>query len=739
MPANRVESRVDHESTSKPRRFGPAMLIALVIAAWMAIAGTGGPIIGKLSQVSKNDASTFLPESAESVQANEKLRELDDSGALPALITLQGGGVFEKAFGGGTAGGPPTEQSPGGPPTDGSPGGPPGAAYADGIISQITVDGTPLADLLAANQPALAIPANDASGVLLVVPLDATKMAEVTADDDRFIALTVDALRDQLPEASGAETIYVTGPAGYSADLGAAFGGIDGILLVVTLSVVLLILLIVYRSLVLPFMVLLSSVSGLALAGLLVYWLAKEDIIVLNGQSQGILSILVIGAATDYSLLLVSRYREELERHDRPLDAMKVAWRACVEPILASAGTVIAGLLCLLLSDLNSNSGLGPVGSIGIAASVTVSLTLLPALLLLGRWVFWPRIPKEGEHRTEAHGIWRRIAAFVERRPRQVWMVVAAVLIAFCFAIPSFKADGTTDAEIFLTQVDAVDGQQVLDESFDAGAADPLRVVIDAQQAEQLVTDLQATDGVSSASVSEGQTSDGMTEVVVVPEDPDESQQLVEPVRDVAHALDDDSLVGGEPAVKYDTKETSQRDLVVIIPIVLVVVLAILMMLLRAVVAPLMLIVATVISFGTALGVSALVFNHLFDFPGADPSVPLIGFIFLVALGVDYSIFLMTRAREEVAKLGPKDGVTRALTVTGGVITSAGVVLAATFATLGVVPLLFLVQLAFIVAFGVLLDTLIVRTLLVPAMAIDAGRWTWWPSRLYRAPRPAGQ
>lgn len=703
------------QRSSRRPRFGPALLIALVIAVWLGIAGVGGPAIGKLSQVTSNDQSTFLPRSAESVKASEKLRELDDSGALPALVTLMGDKPVAEAF----SGGGPAQ-------------GPPGAAYAADLLQKVDVEGTPVSELLAPGQQPLALPAKDDSGVLLIVPLDAERMKAVNADGDSLVDRTVEAMRAQLPGLSGADELHLTGPAGYAVDLGTAFGGIDGLLLMVTLGAVLLILLAVYRSIVLPFLVLFSAVSGLALSGLVVYQLAKHDVIVLNGQSQGILSILVIGAATDYSLLLVSRYREELERHERPLEAMKVAWRACLEPIAASAGTVIAGLLCLLLSDLNSNRGLGPVGSLGIVAAFLVSLTLLPALLLLGRWVFWPRIPRQGEHRTEHHGIWSRIAGFVERRPRQIWLAVGAVLVAFCFAVPSFKADGTSDADVFLTKVDAVTGQKVLTEHFEAGAADPLRVVIRADAAPTLTERLQAEEGVASATVGEKQTSDGKVEVTVVPKADDDAQALVEPVRQVATELDRDSLVGGDPAVKHDSKQTAQHDLKVIVPVVLGVVLLILMALLRAVVAPLMLVLATVVSFGAAMGVSALVFNHVLDFPGADPVVPLLGFIFLVALGVDYSIFLMTRAREETSRLGPRDGVTRALAVTGGVITSAGIVLAATFATLAVLPILFMAQIAFIVAFGVLLDTLIVRTLLVPAMAIDAGRRTWWPSRLSR-------
>ena len=699
------------DKPARPRRIGPALLIALVIATWLAIAGVGGSSIGQLSQVVSNDESSWLPESAESVRAAEKLRELDDSGSLPALVILLGDDIAAQA----------------GPPG-------PAGSYGPDLLAQVTVQDESLSELLAPGQPVVSVPAKDGSGVLLVVPLDADKMAQPDAEGESRVNGTVEALRDQLPDLSGAETVHVTGPAGYGADASAAFAGIDGVLLLVTLSVVLLILLVVYRSVVLPLIVLFSSVSGLALAGFVVYQLAKNEVIVVSGQTQGILFILVVGAATDYALLLVARYREELEQYERPLDAMKVAWRSCVEPIAASAGTVIAALLCLLLSGLNSNQGLGPVGALGIASAFLVSLTLLPALLLLGRGVFWPRIPRAGEHRADKHTFWARIARFVESRPRPIWITVGAVLVAFCFAIPTFRASGTSEADIFLTEVDAVTGQEVLDARFDAGAATPIRIAVPSDSAQQLADEVADAAGVATAEVGQKETSDGFVEVTVVASDAEQTQELVTDLRPVVHDVDADALVGGRAALDVDTRDTAQADLKLIIPIVLLVVLLILILLLRSLVAPLMLITATVVSFGTALGVSALVFNHVFDFPGADPGVPLLGFIFLVALGVDYSIFLMTRTREEVGRIGPRAGVTKALTVTGGVITNAGIVLAATFAALSVLPLLFLAQIAFIVAFGVLLDTLIVRSFLVPAMAIDAGRWTWWPSRLSRQP-----
>lgn len=750
-----MPSSAPDPAATTPSKRGPvirALLLIGVIVAWLAIAGVGGTAIGKLSQVSTNDQETFLPRGVESVQAADELRKFNETDALPAFLVLDGKAAYDEAFPGGAgapAGAPsgaPTGPPPGAPtgpppgtPTDGppgGPGGPPGAEFAASIVDAATVEGEPLTDFLAEGETPVAIPANENDAVLVIVPLDAEKVYETNADNERVVTLVVAALRD-AGEQTSADAVHVTGPAGFTADLTTAFAGIDGVLLLVTLSVVLVILLIVYRSAALPIMVLFSSVSGLALAGLVVYQLAKNDVIVLSGQTQGILSILVIGAATDYSLLIVARYREELQKEESTWLAMRRTWRACIEPIAASAATVIAGLLCLLLSDLNSNRGLGPVGSIGIAAAFLVSLTLLPAFLLLGRWVFWPRIPRPGvtHGKPTSSGLWARIANLVERRARPVWITVAAVLIALCFAVPTLKADGTPQAELFLTQSDAVDGSELLAEKFEDGAATPIEIVAPQGDAAEIAAAVEKVPDVNSVSVGE-RVVDGEVIVSVAPADPERAWPVVEDIRDTIAPISDDALVGGAAALQLDTKDTAQHDLWLIIPVILVVVLLILMLLLRSIIAPLMLVVATVVSFGSAVGVAALLFNNVFGFESGNPEVPLLGFVFLVALGVDYSIFLMTRAREEVIHLGPTDGVTKALRVTGGVITSAGIVLAATFAALAVIPLTFMAQMAFIVSFGVLLDTLIVRTLLVPALAIDVGRFTWWPSKLSRSGTP---
>uniref|UniRef100_UPI00135BFDBF MMPL family transporter n=1 Tax=Cellulomonas citrea TaxID=1909423 RepID=UPI00135BFDBF len=600
-------------------------------------------------------------------------------------------------------------------------------------------------------------PAQDGSALLVVLPLDAAAADQLLPDGERTATVFVTDVRAALLDQLGASAsqagdlglnAWVTGPAGFVADLVAAFAGIDGVLLLVALGAVLLILVVVYRSPFLPLAVIGTAVFALALAGFVVYQLAANDVLVLNGQSQGILSILVVGASVDYSLLLVARYREELHRHEHPAAAMGAALRAAIEPIAASAGTVIAGVLCLLLSELGSNRSLGPVAAVGVVSSFLAALTLLPAILLLpgrrARVLFWPRVPRT-DRPVRTGRLWASVAATVVRRARVVGPVAVLLLAVAAAFAPGLNTRGTDQTAVFLTSVDAVAGQKVLAEHFPAGAVQPAAVVVDQDQAQAVVTAAQGVEGVSSAAVFTGTPPrpgaapvvvDGKVRVDVVTTDPADSQAAVDTVqrlRTAVHEVAPDALVGGAAAQSLDTRIAGQRDLAVIIPVVLVVIALILALLLRAVVAPLVLLGANVLSFAAAMGVAALVFGAIPGWGAADPTVPLYGFVFLVALGVDYSIFLMTRVREESRRSGTRQGLETGLAVTGGVITSAGLVLAATFAALAVIPLLFLAQLAFIVAFGVLLDTFVVRTLLVPAVVVQLDRRTWWPSRLSRA------
>jgi RND superfamily putative drug exporter len=703
----------------------------LIIVAWFGIGGVGGQLVGKLSQVQKNDSSEFLPASAESRQVQQLAKGFTGEQALPLIVVAEG-----------RSGG---QLTPADLATVGS--------FAKAVPGLAVDSGGTVADYLAAPQVPV-VSSKDGKAAMVLLPLDQAKVNAASASGERALGPVAAAVKKAAAAelSSAALSAHVTGPAGFIADVVEAFAGIDGLLLLVTLAVVLLILLVVYRSPVLPFAVLLSAVFGLSLAGLVVHPLAKNGHIDLSGQSQGIMFILVVGAATDYALLLVARYKEELHRHEQPWDAMKVAWRAAVEPIVASGTTVILGLLCLLLADLGSTRGLGPVGALGIVGAMLSSLTLLPALLVLGRrWIFWPSIPhpdhKGAEARLDEIGQddatargWARLARGIGRAPRRTWVVTTLVLLAMAAFVPTFKAEGIQQSETFLVSVESVTGQQVLERHFDAGAGSPLTVIALAVDAEAALGVLSKEAGLDGAQVGVApgappKTVDGRVLLqATLRQAPDSiaAGHVVERVRADLDSVSPRALVGGRAAEALDVREASSRDLKVVVPTITILVFLVLALLLRALVGPLMLMAANLLSFAATIGFSALVFNHLFRFAGVDPATTTIGFVFLVALGVDYSIFLMTRAREETARRGTRKGMLAALTVTGGVITSAGIVLAATFGALAVIPLLFLAQIAFIVAFGVLLDALVVRSLLVPAAVIDLGDRTWWPSRLAR-------
>ncbi|MGH1561869.1 MMPL family transporter [Mumia sp. DW29H23] len=680
------------------------MPIALVLV-WLVLGGLAGPFAGKLSEVSENDNAAFLPESAESTEV-AKIQEAFSPETVAVVIVWESDGPIS---------------------AEGR------AAVADQLDAVAQVDGIEGP----ASPP---VPSEDGDALVGYV--------QVAASYEGEIETVVDDVRASVEEVDGA-TPYVTGPGGFAADIGSAFGGIDGLLLGVALVVVLVILLIVYRSPLLPFAVLLTSVLGLGLAAFVVYRLADAGVLDLNGQSQGIMSILVVGAATDYALLLVARYREELRVHEDRFTAMRVAWRRALRPVLASGSTVILGLLCLLLSDLTSNRSLGPVAALGIAAAMLSALTFLPAaLVLLGRVAFWPFRPHVGTAKPEESGVWGKVAALVKRRPRRLWVgATLGLAVAAAFA-PTFQASGVSQSDLFLGEVEAVQGQEALVRHFPGGSGSPAVVVAPEDDLDEVVRVVQGTDGVASAAPTTDDATgssptgdappkvvDGRVVVEVTLEDAADShaaEETVRTLRSELHDLGDQVLVGGSTAQQVDGNDVAERDRTVIIPVVLVVILLILVVLLRSVLAPVLLVATTVLSFFSTLGVAALVFDHVFGWPGADPSVPLYAFVFLVALGIDYNIFLMTRVREESMRRGTREGILHGLVVTGGVITSAGVVLAATFSALAVIPILFLAQIAFLVAFGVLLDTLLVRSLLVPALSYDIGSRIWWPSGLQR-------
>ncbi|MCC2030001.1 MMPL family transporter [Microbacterium sp. YMB-B2] len=721
------DTRSTARTRVRRRSWVRVLLPALLIVGWLVAAGMGGPLFGKVDEVSSNDQTSYLPSSADATQVQQRLGEFTDSDAVPAVVVFVSDDALDD------------DQL---------------AAIDDAIADAPDLEGI-------ADEVSPGIRSDDGMAVQAFIP--------VSADAD--LGDTVEALAGVLADAAPAGvSVYVTGPAGFSADLVAGFAGIDGLLLGVALAAVLLILVLVYRSLLLPVVVLSTSLFALCVALLVVWWLAKWEILLLSGQTQGILFILVIGAATDYSLLLVARFREELRHTEDKGAAIAAAWRGSLEPIAASGGTVIAGLLCLLLSDLKSNSTLGPVASIGIVFAMLSALTLLPALLFVfGRAAFWPRRPAfepdrvDTEHGASGTGAWARLARVIRRRPRLIWIVTSLVLLAGAAGVTQLNASGVPQSDLVLGASQARDGQVALGEHFPGGSGSPVYVMVAEESLQDAADVLLASPGIDGVTVTSSDSPSGTADVTSegisafgppgtpAPEptvvdgdvllqgtltDAADSDAAAQTVRDLRQDFDGaDALVGGVTATQVDTNDASIHDRNLIIPLILGVILVILMLLLRSVLAPVLLVLTTVLSFGTAMGVSALVFNGIFDFPGADPAVPLYGFVFLVALGIDYNIFLMTRVREESLKHGTREGVLRGLTVTGGVITSAGLVLAATFAALSVIPILFLVQLAFIVAFGVLLDTFVVRSLLVPALTYDIGRAIWWPSRLSRGER----
>lgn len=681
------------------------LIPAALVVLWLVGAGPLGAFVGKLASVQTNDSAAFLPANAESTQVQQLTAGFTASDLIPAVV------VYESPN-------PLTPKDL--------------AAITANAREFSAIDGV-------RGEVVGPILSKDRLAAQLVVPLDSG------ADVDEAVA----AMRADLPTEPGL-TAHVAGPAGLTADLVKAFAGIDGTLVLVTGLLVFLILIVVYRSPLLPVVVLTTALLALSAAGAVVYLLASRGVVELNGQSQGILFILVIGACTDYSLLLVARFREELRTHEHRLDAMRTAYRSALAPILASGATVILGLLCLLFTDLKSTRGLGPVAAVGIAASLLAALSFLPAaLVLLGRVAFWPARPRMGQPDSHETGIWARVSSLVDRRGRALWVTITVVLVAIAVIfLPQLNASGTKQTDLFLHTEDSVSGQAVLEAHFPAGTGSPVQIIANEPALDDVVAAVKAIEGVDPASVAAvsvtGQPQgpakvvDGRVLVQAVLTDPADGSDAIATVgriRTAVHALPDaDALVGGTTAIQADTIATSEHDRATVIPIVLLVILLVLMLLLRAIVAPLLLIGTVVLSFAATLGVAALVFDHVLGFPGADPAVPLFAFVFLVALGVDYNIFLMSRVREESLRLGTREGTLRGLRATGGVITSAGVVLAATFAALAVIPILFLAQIAFLVAFGVLLDTLVVRSLLVPALVLELDRRTWWPSRLARAP-----
>ena len=663
----------------------------VVVAFWVLVVAALGGLAGKLQGAEKNDASAYLPSSAESTQELNEQNLFQSKNLNPALVVyVRDGGV--------TAGDLQKAK-----------------ADARYFASLDPVDG----------RVAPPVISKDHKAIQTVVGAD----LGFNSDIGGFVST----VKTAASKDSAGLKVYVGGPAASAADQIKIFKGIDTTLLYATLAVVIVLLLLTYRSPVLWLLPILSAGVALTVAQAVIYLLTQHANLTVNGQSEGILVVLVIGASTDYALLLIARYREELRRHADRHEAMAVALRRAGPAIIASGLTVVAGMLCLLAAESNDISGLGPVAAIGIAVGLIAMVTLLPALLVIfGRWIFWPVRPGFGSAEPTSRGFWSRVGQVISRRPRTVWMVTAILLGAGAAGMIGFKFGTLTTAQSFRGTPPSIAAQSVLAKYFPAGSGEPIEVVSTASSASQVRTALAGTPGI--ASVTQPVTKDGRSflQATMTPSpDSTAAYTLVDKVRTEVHGIPSaQAKVGGGTAINKDVETAAAHDRDLLIPLILGVVLLILGLLLRAIVAPLMLIATVVLSFASALGISALFFKHVFGFAGADTGMPLFVFVFLVALGIDYNIFLMTRVREESIRSGTRRGALTGLAATGGVITSAGLVLAGTFAMLGTLPLVEFTEIGFAVALGVLLDTIIVRSVLVTSLTLDIGRHIWWPSRL---------
>jgi len=673
----------------------------VVVGFWVAVLVVMFPLSTKLMGAEKNDAKAWLPASAESTKVLDVQSHFQSPNVYPGVV------VYLRAS---------------------------GLTAAD--RAKAAADARKFAGVPGAVPGQIVGPIPSADGQALQTILQVNLGAKGFADANK----AVDAIRAITNSNANGLVSHVTGPLGNAADNNNVFKGISGTLLYSAVAVVIVILLITYRSPVLWLLPVISSGVALIIAQAVIYLLAAHAGLTVNGLSAGILEVLVFGASTDYALLIVARYREELRRHDRRHPAMAEALRRAGPAIIASAATVVVALLTLSVAELNSTKSLGPVLAIGVAVGMFVMITLLPALLVtFPRGVFWPYRPAYGSAEPTHRGMWARVGWSIAPRARITWITTAVILGVLALGLTGLKANGLTNAQSFRGHPDSVVGQSVLAEHFPAGAGTPVIVIGNPSAAAQLRSAFAATPGITSVTPPQIRAGYAYLQgTLTAPPDSQAAYATIDRVRAAVHAVPGaNALVGGSTAIGLDVKQASAHDRNVVIPLILVVVFVILGLLLRALVAPLILTATVVLSFAAALGVSAFFFNHVFGFGGADTSFPLFVFVFLVALGIDYNIFLMTRVREEAIKRDARHGAIVGLAATGAVITSAGFVLAGTFAVLATIPATQLTEIGFAVAFGILLDTIIVRSVLVTALNLDIGRWMWWPSKLARKPDPA--
>jgi putative drug exporter of the RND superfamily len=795
----------------------------VVFGIWfLAIFIASGPakLPEKFEDAESNEATSYLPGDAESTKALDATESLQKGEIAPAVIiyrresglTAADRSTIEEDVG------KMTEERFSGVIADGATAASGGEEKAPGPVAKAALERLPPG----CAGPTSTVPGQPADYAPFVGPVCSrdgkaaiiTSYIKAEGEGERIVDPVKD-WRDKISDPGGGLQVKITGGAGFSADAIEVFEGINGTLLLAAVSLVIFLLIVIYRSPMFFFIPLSAVIFAEILSRSIGYGVSELGVTI-NGQSSSIMSVLVLGAGTDYALLLVARYREELHHTVDKHTAMRTALASAGPAIFASAATVIAALLCLLIAKVNGTSGLGPIAAIGIACAALSSLTLLPALLtIFGRRAFWPFVPHTEEtapraaevsdrarrgivegsgatallkviaaclvvlvllplvllnwvlrrlsgrripslivgpldraifkpyevrrHRLEhaadvTHGFWKRLGDRIAISPRRVMGGSVALLLVLCAGFAFFSTELTSE-DSYRTEVESVEGQHLLDRSFPSGTTALTDVVVPSRAeipaVRRSVADVEGVEAVSPP-VAEG--SPGVLVQAVLEPNPysTEAFDLVDPIRDAAHSTAPGTLIGGPTAVEFDVRDAAGWDSIVIPPLILVVVLLILIGLLRAVAAPLVLIGTVILSFLAALGVGYFVIDLIFGFPGSDPSLPLFAFVFLVALGVDYNIFLIARAREETIKHGSEQGILRALAVTGGVITSAGIVLAGTFSVLAVLPLTFLTELGFVVAFGVLLDTFLVRSVLVPAIALAMGDKFWWPSALSR-------
>jgi putative drug exporter of the RND superfamily len=683
------------EARSEPR--GPIARLAgafrwrgakwFVLAVWLAAVAIASPLAAQLPDVEKNDTVEFLPESAESLRVYELREQFSGDDTLPAVVVYHHEG-----------------------------------GLSDADREQADADHEALSARFPDLQLSPIVPSEDGNALMYVVPLS-------DEGDDWYDQIAE--IRD-LVTRSGSLEVKVTGPAGFTRDFVDVFDGIDSTLLIASASVVTVLLLLIYRS---PFLWIVPLlVVGFAhqTSSAMIYGFVTKLGLTANSQNTGLLPILVFGVGTDYALLLIARYREELRRFEDKHEAMVNALRRAGPAIIASGGTTIVGLLCLLAADLNSTQGLGPIGATGIFSAFVAMITLLPAaLLIFGRRIFWPFVPEYGSASGAPNGIWSKIGRFVSGRPRAIW--VSTVVVLGVLALGFVGTDThLAHEDAFRTEPESIAGQRLLAASFPAGSGAPTLVLARAEAAVQVEAVITDTPGVVDVR-PDGEAGDLVAFAVTLDADPNSQAafDIVDDLRDRVHAIPGaEALVGGQDAMDLDVARANASDRLTVIPLVLGVVLVILVLLLRAFVAPLLMTLTSILSFFSAFGASVLVFEHVFGFPALASQVILLSFVFLVTLGVDYNIFLMSRVREEASRVGTREGTLRGLAVTGGVITSAGLVLAATFSVVTVLPLVAMTQLGFIIALGILLETMVVRSIVLPALSLDLDRHVWWPGKV---------